>query len=201
MAQVAHAVDVDIWEVVEAAATKPFGFQAFWPGPGVGGHCIPLDPQYLAWPARAVHSPTDFIDLAEVVNSGMPAYVAGRIGILLGAHGLPIEGTRVLVVGITYKPNVSDHRESASIEVINCLIDRGASVAVLDPMVPADQITRLGHRAVVQGSDLSEYALAAVLTDHRNVDYAALADSVPLVFDSRGVFRRLGIDRENVITL
>ncbi|MGH8874066.1 MAG: nucleotide sugar dehydrogenase, partial [Acidimicrobiia bacterium] len=146
MAQLAHELDIDIWEVVEAADTKPFGFQAFYPGPGVGGHCIPLDPQYLAWRAREANFATRFIDMAEQVNNRMPAYTASRAADLLNDRGLPVLGTELLAVGIAYKPNVADDRESAALEVLRDLAKRGARISVLDPLVGSERIAAHGYR-------------------------------------------------------
>lgn len=201
MAQLAHELDIDIWEVVDAAATKPFGFQAFYPGPGVGGHCIPLDPQYLAWRAREANFATRFIDTAEQVNIGMPIYTANRIADVLNLQGLPVFGTEVLAVGIAYKPDVADDRESASLEVIKHLVGRGAKVSVLDPVVGADRIRHHGLEPVSESDDLAGFPLAVVLTDHRIIDYVAVASQVGQVFDTRGVYRRLGLSFGNVSAL
>lgn len=201
MAQLAHVLDIDIWEVVDAAATKPFGFSAFYPGPGVGGHCIPLDPQYLAWRAREANFATRFIDTAEQVNTKMPAYNADRIAGILNRRGLPVFGTEILGVGIAYKPDIADDRESASLDVLSDLRRRGARVAVLDPLVGADRIRHHGYEPVEAGDDLSRFALAAVLCDHSAIDYRALAEAVPVVFDARGVYRRRGIGADNVTAL
>lgn len=198
MAQLAHELDIDIWEVVEAAATKPFGFQAFYPGPGVGGHCIPLDPQFLAWRAREANFSTRFIDIAEQVNLAMPPYNASRIGDLLNLHGQAVYGSQILGVGIAYKPNIADDRESASLQVLAELARRGAKISVLDPLVGSSRIAAHGYEVVEIGDDLSRFALAAVLTDHRDIDYEKIAREVPLVYDARGVYRRLGIDSDNV---
>ena len=201
MAQLARALDIDIWEVIEAAATKPFGFQAFWPGPGVGGHCVPLDPQYLAWKARGTDFSTHFIDLAEQVNSQMPAYNAERIAELLKVAGVAIRGAEILAVGIAYKRDIADDRESASLQVIDELVRMGAVVSVLDPVVGSARIASLGFRSVDPGDDLSHFALAAILTDHTRIDYRSIASQVALVYDARGVFRRLGITQDNVTAL
>ena len=201
MAQLAHELGIDIWEVIDAAATKPFGFQAFYPGPGVGGHCIPLDPQYLAWRARDANFSTRFIDTAEQVNTKMPSYNVSRIMDLLNRHGLPVFGTEVLGVGIAYKPGIGDDRESASLEVLAELAHRGAKISVLDPVVGAKRIREHGYEAVEADDDLSRFELAAILTDHPSIDYKAIAELVPRVFDSRGVYRRLGIMADNVEAL
>lgn len=201
MAQLADALQIDIWEVIEAAATKPFGFEAFWPGPGVGGHCIPLDPQYLAWRARSADIATRFIDLADQVNSEMPSYNAHRIGELLNKSGRPLAGTKILAIGIAYKPNISDDRQSASLEVAEQLALADADVSVLDPVVGNERIAEHGYKAANAEDDFSGFAIAVVLTDHANLDYAAIADAVPIVYDARGVYRRLGIERTNVVVL
>ena len=201
LAQLAHAFDVDIWEVVDAAATKPFGFQPFYPGPGVGGHCIPLDPQFLAWRARELRAPTRFIDLAEDVNIHMPDYVVSRVVEQLNADGRSVRGARVLGVGVAYKRNIADDRESPSRDVLERLATRGAEVGVHDPIVPADRLARDGYRVIDDLGDLEGWDLAIVLTDHDAVDYAAIAERVPLVFDTRGVYRRLGERPDNVVTL
>jgi UDP-N-acetyl-D-glucosamine dehydrogenase len=198
MAMLAHELGIDIWEVIDAAATKPFGYQPFYPGPGVGGHCIPLDPQYLAWRAREARFVTRFIDAADQVNIQMPGYTVSRVIDLLNRNGLPISGTEILAVGISYKANIADDRESASLEVLAALEARGAKITVIDPVVGADRIVERGHRATDEHADLRRYQLAIVLTDHDQVDYRRIADQVPVVFDTRGIYRRLGISRESV---
>ena len=201
MAQLANKLDIDIWEVVDAAATKPFGFQPFYPGPGVGGHCIPLDPQYLAWRAREANFATRFIDVAEQVNTMMPSYNADRIAEILNDRGLAVHGTSILGVGIAYKPDIADDRESASLDVLADLRKRGARVSVMDPLVGDDRIRYHGYEPVAQDADLSGFALAAVLCDHEVIDFAALAAAVPVVFDARGAYRKRKIDADNVIAL
>jgi UDP-N-acetyl-D-glucosamine dehydrogenase len=201
MAQLAHELDIDIWEVIDAAASKPFGFQPFYPGPGVGGHCIPLDPQFLAWRAREAKFATRFIDLAEQVNSEMPKYTADRIAELLNRQGLPVFGTSVLGVGIAYKPGVSDDRESASIEVLRELERRGANVTVLDPVVGESRIRDHGFEAIGVAGPFEGFALAAVLTDQPGLDLELIADTVPVVMDTRGAYRRHGLARPNVFAL
>jgi UDP-N-acetyl-D-glucosamine dehydrogenase len=201
MAQLADELDIDIWEVVDAASTKPFGFQPFYPGPGVGGHCIPLDPQFLAWRAREANFATRFIDLAEQVNSRMPAYTADRIARLLNSAGLPVFGTRILGVGIAYKADVADDRESASLAVLDELTRRGAIVSVVDPVVGAERIGQHDFAVVEPGEDLTTFAIAAVLTDHTELDLEAIAAAIPLVFDSRGAYRRRGLKADNVVVL
>jgi len=201
MAQLAHELDIDIWEVIDAAATKPFGYQPFYPGPGVGGHCIPLDPQYLAWRAREANFTTRFIDTAEQVNAHMPGYTVSRIAELLNDNGLPVHGAEVVAVGIAYKPNIADDRESAALEVLRELAKRGARITVIDPVVGADRAKSHGYEAMEDVGDLAGFQLAVVLTDHTDVDYGRIAETVPLVFDTRGVYHRLGLSRSNVTSL
>jgi UDP-N-acetyl-D-glucosamine dehydrogenase len=201
MGQLAHALGIDIWEVIDAADTKPFGFQAFYPGPGVGGHCIPLDPQFLAWRAREAKFATRFIDLAEQVNTGQPAYTAGRIVAVLNEQRKPVFETPILAVGIAYKPNLADDRESASIDVLRELEQMGAQVSVLDPVVGSERISGHGFAVVEPGDDLERFAMAIVLTDHDGIDYAGIAAQVPVVFDAKGAYRRRGLDAGNVVAL
>jgi UDP-N-acetyl-D-glucosamine dehydrogenase len=201
VAQLAHELDIDIWEVIDAAATKPFGFQAFYPGPGVGGHCIPLDPQYLSWRAREANFATRFIDTAEQVNIQMPLYNVTRISDLLNDRGFPVFGTELLGVGISYKANIADDRESASLQVLQGLAKRGAAVSVLDPLVGDDRIRSHGFTPVNEERGFDGFALAAVLTDHAGVDYERIAREVPVVYDARGIYRKLGLSFDNVVPL
>jgi UDP-N-acetyl-D-glucosamine dehydrogenase len=201
LTQVAHAFDIDIWEVVDAAATKPFGFQPFYPGPGVGGHCIPLDPQFLAWRAREAKVATRFIDLAEDVNIHMPDWVTSRITDELNARGLPLFGTKILALGMAYKRNIADERESPSFDVVERLTRRGAHIGLVDPHVPVDRLGKQGHEVVAHDGSFTGWTMAVVLTDHDNLDYARVASEVDVVFDTRGVYRRLGIQSDNVVVL
>jgi len=201
MAQVAHELDIDIWEVIDAAATKPFGFEVFYPGPGVGGHCIPLDPQFLAWSARKADCSARFIDLADQINAEMPVYVADRVIEALDCNGGSLAGTKILGVGIAYKPNISDCRESASVAVLEELERRGAEVFVLDPVVGRASIERIGFKSVQLDDDFSSYSIAVVLTDHDVFDLEQIAAIAPVVFDTRGAYRRSGLTCNNVVTL
>jgi UDP-N-acetyl-D-glucosamine dehydrogenase len=201
IAQLAHQLGIDVWEVIDAAATKPFGFQAFYPGPGVGGHCIPLDPQFLAWRAREARFATRFIDLAEQVNTTMPDYTVARVADLLNAAGKPVHASRVLAVGVAYKPNVADDRESPAWEVIAGLAARGADVAIHDPVVGCERIARRGHAAVEAPDEIADHDIAVVLTDHDAIDLPAIAARVPIVFDTRGAYRRRGITADHIMAL
>ena len=197
MAQLANDLGVSIWETIDAAATKPFGFTPFYPGPGVGGHCIPLDPQYLAWKAREVGSAIRFVDLAQQINTSMPRYVVDRAVAMLSRQAQPVRGSRLLAVGLSYKPNVSDDRESPSVEVVELLIELGARVDIVDPTLTPEAIGSRGLRAAVGPHD-REYELALILTDHDDVDYMAVADSAVAVFDTGAAYRRRRIHAANV---
>lgn len=196
--QLSHQLGIDIWEVIDAAATKPFGFQPFYPGPGVGGHCIPLDPQYLAWSGRAAKVSTRFIETAEHVNNQMPLYVIQRAADLLNDSGKSIRGSRILAAGISYKADISDDRESASLRVANLLKERGAEVFVLDPHVGASRIENYGF---APDRPELEYDLALILTDHTDHPYLEIAARSHRVFDTRGAYRRRNLESPNVTTL
>jgi UDP-N-acetyl-D-glucosamine dehydrogenase len=200
LTQLSHELDIDIWEVVDAAATKPFGFHPFYPGPGVGGHCIPLDPQYLAWRARGANFATTFIETADQINSRMPEYVVRRAGQLLDRDALDLRGSRVLVVGLAYKRDVSDDRESASVEVARLLLSAGAHVEVVDPLVGRDRIEGHGFTPA-ETTKAGSYDLAVILTDHSDIAYDEVRLSSTRVLDTRGVYRRLGLPVDNVETL
>lgn len=201
IAQLAHELNIDVWEVIEAASTKPFGFHAFHPGPGVGGHCIPLDPQFLAWRAREAKFATRFIDLAEQVNTAMPGYTATRVAHLLNTTGRPVYGSRILVVGVAYKSNVRDDRESPAWDVVDLLSGHGADITVHDPVVGAERVRERGFVAVDDAAALSTYDIAVILTDHEVIDLDAVASTVPYVFDTRNAFRRRGLEHKHVTTL
>lgn len=193
---------VDVWEVLDAADTKPFGFMRFNPGPGWGGHCIPLDPFYLSWKAREHGIDTRFIELAGEVNRGMPAYVVGKLQHGLNQHRKPINGSRVLMLGLAYKKNVGDPRESPAFEIMRMLLERGADVQYHDPHVPVLPPTReWGYLPKLESTPLTKQTLGdadavVIVTDHDAVDYEAVAEHAKLVIDSRGVYRE---PRENVL--
>ncbi len=198
MKMVLTAMGIDVWEVIEAAATKPFGFQKFTPGPGLGGHCIPIDPFYLTWKAREVGQPTRFIELAGQVNHHMPDYVIGRVMHALNTHAKAMQGSRVLVLGLAYKPDVDDVRESPSFELIEKLQSHGAKVDYNDPHVPAMHAMRhYPDMPMLASVELTNAALAAydcvlIATDHAAYDWAHIARHAQLIVDTRGAMR--GID-------
>ena len=189
-----EAMGIDVWEVIEAAKTKPFGFAAFYPGPGLGGHCIPIDPFYLTWKAREYGLSTRFIELAGEVNTGMPQYVVRRLAAALNDGSKCLRGAHILILGVAYKKNVADVRESPALEIIEMLQDAGAHVDYHDPHVPQLHKMRrhqLGLRSVPLEEDLSRYDAAVVVTDHTGVDYARVAQTVPLVLDTRNVYGKV----------
>lgn len=199
------AMNIDVWEVIDAAATKPFGFQAFYPGPGLGGHCIPIDPFYLTWKAREVAQPTRFIELAGQINRDMPDYVIQRTMLALNQHGKALHGAKVLVIGLAYKPNVDDVRESPSFELIEQLQHLGASVDYHDPHVPASHPMRHYPKlAAMQSVDLSPDTLAGydcvlIATHHDACDWQMIADHAKLIVDTRGLMRRIAPNASNVV--
>ena len=191
------AMDIDVWEVVNAAKTKPFGFMAFYPGPGLGGHCIPIDPFYLTWKAREFGQNTRFIELAGEVNTAMPMYVVNRAAEALNASRKPVNGSRVLIVGLAYKPNVDDERESPSYILMELLKARGAEVAYYDPYVPVIRPTRehahwTGTRSVSWNRQtLQTFDAAIIATNHQSVNYQELADWSPCIVDTRNAMAGL----------
>ena len=185
------AMKIDIWEVIQAAKTKPFGFMAFYPGPGLGGHCIPIDPFYLTWKAREYSQNTRFIELAGEINTAMPMHVVNRAAEALNALRKPVNGSRVLVVGLAYKPNVDDERESPSYVLMNLLKERGAEVAYYDPYVPVIRPTRehahwAGTRSVEWNRQTVESFDATIIaTNHQAINYQELADWSSCIVDTR----------------
>jgi UDP-N-acetyl-D-glucosamine dehydrogenase len=186
LAQVAHELDVDIWETIDAAATKPFGFMPFYPGPGLGGHCIPVDPMYLSWKAGKHNIDTRFIELADTVNREMPDHVLQRVTALLNDRGIPLSEASILVVGVAYKPNVSDTRESAAYDIIGDLNDASAAVSYHDPFVPTFTVENTTYQSVDLSPDrLETQDCLVVVTDHNSIDFSRVAAADTLVFDTR----------------
>jgi len=191
LAIMCRRLGLSVWEIIDAAATKPFGFMPFYPGPGIGGHCLPSDPYYLAWRARMKGYEARFIAFADVVNGGMPAYTVQLIADALNDHGRPIRGSRILVLGVAYKPGVGDVRDSPALEIIDALLSRGAHVDYADPHVPALHVA--GRRlAAVDGGEVGSYDLVVVLTAHREFDAARLVREARLVLDMRNLTGPLG---------
>ncbi len=194
---VCERMGIDIWEVIDAAATKPFGFTPFYPGPGLGGHCIPIDPFYLTWKARAFGVHTRFIELAGEINTAMPHYVVQRVADALNERSRALRGAHVLLVGLAYKANVDDMRESPTFVLMDLLTQRGASVAYYDPFIPRIPPTRehdrwTGTQSVVWSADaLQGFDIAVIATNHHGVDYSLLLKCVPAVVDTRNALGRV----------
>jgi UDP-N-acetyl-D-glucosamine dehydrogenase len=196
LAQVCERLDVDVWNVLDAAATKPFGFMKFVPGPGLGGHCIPLDPHYLAWKMRTLQFKTRMIEVASEINAGMPEFVVRKAADVLNQQGMALGGSRVLILGVAYKRDINDLRESPALDIMKLLQDKGADVAYHDPYCPA--ILDDGH-TVLRGLPMASMPLTPrlleaadlvlVVTDHSTVDYEFVTEHAALVLDTRGAMR------------
>jgi len=198
------AMNIDIWEVIDAAATKPFGYQPFYPGPGLGGHCIPIDPFYLAWKAHEVGLPTRFIELAGQVNHAMPDYVVDRVVGALNQHEKSVKGSRILVLGLAYKPDVDDVRESPSFELIEKLRQRGALIEYNDPHIPQTHKMRK-YDLKMTSVDLTPGSLASfdcvlIATHHSSYDWQMIAANAKLIVDTRGAMRNLTGPTSHIIS-
>ena len=196
---------IDVWEVVRAASTKPFGFKAFYPGPGLGGHCIPIDPFYLSWKAREYDVATRFIELAGEINVGMPEWVINKVMHALNDKGKAVKGSRILLLGIAYKPNVDDDRESPSYKLWELLAEKGAKVDYHDPHVPSIRPTReypkfagIKSKALTPAA-IAKYDCVLISTDHAKVDYALVLKNAKLVVDTRNALAGVRASKKNVI--
>jgi len=191
--QVLTELDIDVWEVIRAASTKPFGFMPFYPGPGLGGHCIPIDPFYLTWKAREVNRPTRFIELAGEVNTRMPEWVIERTALALNDEGKAIKGSRILVLGLAYKPDIDDTRESPSFELIEHLRRLGAQVDYSDPYIPRTVPVRKHDLAMTSieltPETVAGYDAVLISTNHSSFDYRTLAEHARLIIDTRDAMR------------
>ena len=186
LAQVAHELDVNIWNVIDAAATKPFGFMPFYPGPGLGGHCIPIDPFFLSWKAGQQGVDTPFIELADSVNREMPAHVVGRVVEQLNTRGTALSNADILVLGVAYKPDVSDTRESAAIDIIDQLADWEATIDYHDPHVPELDVVGTSYESVPLTTDrLADADCVLLATDHSAFDIDEITEAASFVFDTR----------------
>jgi UDP-N-acetyl-D-glucosamine dehydrogenase len=181
LAQLCDRMDIDVWEVVEAAATKPFGFMSFKPGPGLGGHCMPIDPFYLTWKAREHDFYTEFIELAGKINENMPYWCLGKVVRALNSQAKPLRGSKVLIVGVSYKEDIGDMRESPALKMIELMREEGADVAYHDPFVP--ELPEFGLRSEALDADGADCIV--IVTAHSGIDYEALMDQAPLIVDFR----------------
>ena len=197
LAMLCDRMDIDIWEVVDAAATKPFGFMRFEPGPGMGGHCLPVDPFYLAFKAREYDFPTEFVELAGKINVQQPHFCVERVSRALNEVAKPVNGSRVLLLGVSYKGGVGDLREAPALKIAHLLRELGADVSYHDPHVA--EVAELGLASVPLDEALAACDVACVVTAHPEVDYEAVVRTAPLVVDFRGVTR--GIEAANLVRL
>jgi UDP-N-acetyl-D-glucosamine dehydrogenase len=201
VAMMSRRLGVDAWEVIRAAATKPFGFMPFYPGPGLGGHCIPVDPLYLSWKLRTLKFTARFIELADAINSAMPEHVVSRITDALNTHRKAVRGAKVLIAGVAYKPDVSDVRESPAFDVIDGLLRLGAEVAYVDPHVPEIAEAGISLQSVSPFASFAEYDAVVVITHHRSFDYERMLREAKLVVDTRDALRNVPGDRTKIVTL
>lgn len=190
MALMCERMDIDIWEVIDAAATKPFGFMPFYPGPGIGGHCIPLDPMYLSWKAKSFGFYNKFIELASDINGNMPRHVVSKVAEVLNLEGIAVRGAKLLILGMAYKKDVSDVRESPSLELYKMLALKGAKVDFHDPYVkPFIEGNETYESVPLTSAGLSSYDCVIVSTNHSSFDYNMVADNAGLIVDTRNVFK------------
>jgi UDP-N-acetyl-D-glucosamine dehydrogenase len=197
LAVLCDGMEIDIWEVVDAASTKPYGFMRFEPGPGMGGHCLPVDPFYLSWRAREFGRPTDFIELAGEVNQAMPRFCAEKITQALNEHAKPVRGSRIAILGVSYKAGVGDLRESPALKIMRILQDAGGDVVYHDDHVPA--LPEFGLTSLDFDDAIDECDVAVIVTAHPSLDPQAVVERAPLVVDFRGVTSRVGA--QNVVRL
>jgi UDP-N-acetyl-D-glucosamine dehydrogenase len=194
---------IDVFEVIEASKTKPFGFQAFYPGPGLGGHCIPLDPVYLSWKAKQFEVPTRFIDIAGEVNTRMPEWVVEKCMLALNDHGKALKGSDVLMLGVAYKKDIDDVRESPALVLIDLLKARGAKVAYHDPHIPfvgRGRHYKLDMESVpLSPETLANRDLVLIVTDHSTVDYGMVVKNAKLVIDTRNATKNVRDGAKNVV--
>lgn len=202
MTLLCHTLGVDIWEVIAAAKTKPFGFMAFYPGPGIGGHCIPSDPIYLAWKARAHGFEPRFIELADEINRHMPRHVVDTIARALNERRKPLNGSRILLIGLAYKKDVNDTRDSPAFEIANALEERGAEVRYHDPYVPTAWLHgTAAHSQALSPEQLESTDCVVILTNHSNVDYEIILRQARLIVDARNQYERVRHTVHHIVTL
>ncbi len=192
-------LDLDVWEVMEAAATKPYGFMKFLPGPGLGGHCIPVDPTYLAWKMKSLNFPARFIELATEINASMPEHVCDKVADILNEDRIAVNGARILLLGVAYKANVSDMRESPALDVIRLLAGKGGKISFHDPHVPEVEVEGVTYK----GEDLSDELLdgadvVVILTDHAGIDYAKVVARAKRIFDTRNALKGISAPKGRV---
>jgi len=195
---------VDVWEVIDAAATKPFGFMKFTPGPGLGGHCIPIDPLYLSWKLKSLNYTARFIELASEINTGMPRFAVNKVQDALNDHGKPVKGSQILVLGVAYKPNIDDMRESPALDVIHLLQEKGAVVRYHDPFVPQFKHDAWAMQSLTDAELMPAVRSAdavVIVTNHSAYDYPAILDAAKLIIDTRNALGKAGYRHPKVVRL
>ncbi|PIS47902.1 MAG: UDP-N-acetyl-D-glucosamine dehydrogenase [Elusimicrobia bacterium CG08_land_8_20_14_0_20_51_18] len=191
LALMCKKLGLNVWEVIEAAKTKPFGFMPFYPGPGIGGHCIPLDPHYLGWKMKTLNFEPRFIELAGAINSSMPEHVISMLYEIMSRNGKALSRSRVLIVGLAYKPDIADYRESPAIDIFSLLEKTGAKVEYHDPYIPFITVGGKKHRSAPLGGNVSAYDCVLIITNHSSLDYRLLLKRSKLVFDARNALKGL----------
>jgi UDP-N-acetyl-D-glucosamine dehydrogenase len=200
VALICDKLDLDVWEVVGAAATKPYGFMPFYPGPGLGGHCIPIDPHYLSWKLRGLNYTARFIELASAINGWMPQYVTNKVAGALNQHAKPLKGSKIIILGVAYKPNVSDIRESPALDVIHLLNKQGAEIFFHDPFVIDLEDAEVPAQAVeLTAENLNNADCVVVITNHDGYDWRWITDQSRLIVDTRNALH--GLDNEHIVRL
>jgi UDP-N-acetyl-D-glucosamine dehydrogenase len=201
IAIMSRRLGIDPFEVIRAAATKPFGFMPFFPGPGLGGHCIPIDPLYLSWKLRTLQYQARFIELADSINSNMPSYVVERVSEALNDHRKPVRDSKVLIYGVAYKRDVSDVRESPALAIIHGLIQRGANVSYMDPFVPEFAEDGMTLRSIDPKTSFEGFDAVVIVTDHKDLDRGRLLREARLIMDTRDALRGIDGDRSKIYGL
>jgi UDP-N-acetyl-D-glucosamine dehydrogenase len=199
LAMMCDRMDINVWEIIDAAATKPFGFMPFYPGPGLGGHCIPIDPFYLSWKTKQAGMEARFIELAGYINGNMPHFVVDKVQNALNDVRKPLNGSHVHVLGVAYKRDIDDVRESPALDVIHLLTKRGARVTYSDPYVPRIQVEQHSFVADNNPEVIAQADCVVVITDHKATDYKALVEKAQLVVDTRNALK--GIQSPKIVRL
>lgn len=191
VALMCHSLNLNVWEIIEAASTKPFGFMKFTPGPGIGGHCIPLDPHYLSWKLKTLNFYSRFIELAGDINSKMPKFAVYKLADALNKNEKSIKNSKILVLGVAYKKDVADLRESPALDVISVLIEKMAKISYFDPFIKNFSIGKKQFKSEKNLNNISKYDIVVILTDHSSIDYAEVVKKAKLVFDTRNATKSL----------
>lgn len=202
VALMCQRLDLDVWEVIEAAASKPYGYMKFLPGPGLGGHCIPVDPSYLSWKMKSLNFPARFIDLATDINTRMPEHVCERVGDLLNQDKKSVNGAKILILGVAYKSDVGDMRESPALDVMRILAEKGGDVTYADPHVATLDLAGVTYKDVgTADKTLADADIVVILTDHKAFDYKSIVDNAKRIFDTRNATKDVTANREKITKL